>query len=149
MLFDKIAEDYKTAMKNKEAIKASTLSFLRSQLKYVVIEKKIDKPDDADVIAVIKKQIKQRQESIAQFEKGGRPDLVEKEMAEGNILKGYLPAEMSVEELKGIVDGVIKETGAAGPKDMGRVMKEVLAKAAGRVDGKIVSDYVKERLSTL
>ena len=149
MLFDKITEDYKTAMKNKEAVKVSTLSFLRSQLKYVIMEKKVDQPDDADVIAVIKKQIKQRQESIVQFEKGNRPDLVEKEAAEINVLKEYLPGEMSVEEVKGIIDRVIKDTGASGIRDMGKVMKEVLAKVAGRADGKVASDLVKERLSSV
>ena len=147
MLSDKITEDYKTAMKSKDAVKVSTLSFLRSQLKYVILEKKVDKPDDGDVIAVIKKQIKQRQDSIVQFEKGARPDLAAKEVAEINVLKEYLPVEMAMEEVRGVVDQVIQETGASGVKDMGKVMKEVLVKLAGRADGKVASDLVKERLS--
>lgn len=149
MLFERIAEDYKQAMKNKETIRASTLSFLRSQLKYVGIEKKLEQPEDTDVIAVIKKQIKQRQESIAQFEKGGRLDLVEKEKAEAEVLRGYLPEEMSLKDLKAIIAQVIGQTSACGSKDMGKVMKAVLAKVAGRVDGKVVSDCVKEKLSSL
>jgi len=149
MLSDRITEDYKQAMKNREAIKVSTLSFLRSQIKYVIIEKKVEKPEDTDVIAVIKKQIKQRQESIAQFEKGGRQDLVDKERAEVDVLKGYLPEEMSLEAVRAIVVQIIQETGAVSIKDMGKVMKEVLAKVAGQVDGKIVSDCVKEKLSSL
>jgi len=149
MLSDRITEDYKQAMKNREAIKVSTLSFLRSQIKYVIIEKKVEKVEDTDVIAVIKKQIKQRQESIVQFEKGGRQDLVDKERAEVDVLKGYLSEEMSLEEVRAIVAQVIQETGAASIKDMGKVMKEVLAKVAGGVDGKIVSDCVKEKLSSL
>jgi len=149
MLADRITEDYKQAMKSKDAVKVSTLSFLRSQIKYVTIEKKVEKPEDLDVIAVIKKQIKQRQESIDQFEKGGRQDLVDKEKAEITVLKAYLPVDMSTEEVKVIVAQVISDTGASGIKDMGKVMKEVLTKVGGRVDGKVVSDCVKEKLSIL
>ena len=95
MLEEQISSDYRQAMREKNAIKVSTLSFLRSQLKYVMIDKKVDKLTDEEVIAVIKKQIKQRRDSIEQYQKGGRKDLVEKEQAELNILKSYLPTEMS------------------------------------------------------
>ena len=147
MLEDKIMEEYKQAMKDKEALKVSTLSFLRSQLQYAMIEKKVEKLNDADAVAVIKKQVKQRQDSIAQFEKGGRSDLAEKEKRELAILKSYLPEEMSTEELKSLIKSAIEESGAGGIKDMGKVMKVLLAKVAGRTDSKIVSDLVKESLS--
>ena len=146
-LEEKIAEDYKQAMKDKNAVKVSVLSFLRSQLKYAMIEKKADKISDADAVAVIKKQVKQRQDSIAQFGQGGRTDLVEKETAELAILKSYLPEEMSDEDLKKIIAQAIKESGASGAKDMGKVMKAVLAKVAGKADSKKTSDLVKESLS--
>ena len=144
---DRIAEDYKQAMKNKEASKVSVLSFLRSQLKYTIIEKKVDKLDDTDVIAVIKKQAKQRQDSITQFTSGNRTDLADKEKAELVILKGYLPQEMSEVELKKMISETIKEINASGVKDMGKVMKALLPKLAGRADSKVVSDLVKAGLS--
>jgi len=146
-LEEKITEDYKQAMRDKNAVKVSVLSFLRSQLKYAMIEKKADKISDTDTIAVIKKQVKQRQDSIAQFGKGGRADLVEKETAELAILKSYLPEEMSDDELKKMITEAVKESCASGVKDMGKVMKAVLAKVAGKADSKKVSDLVKESLS--
>ena len=147
MLEDKILEDFKNAMKNKDALRVSTLSFLRAQLKNVAIDKKKDKLDDIDVIAVIKKQIKQRQDSIENFKTGNRLDLAEKEQNESDILKLYLPQELSKEELEKIIAEVISATGASTMKDMGKVMKEVTAKIAGRADSKIVSGLVKEALS--
>ena len=149
MLEEKITEDYKQAMKNKDAARVSTLSFLRSQIKYVLIEKRSEKLSDADVIAVVKKQIKQRQDSIYQFEKGGRNDLAEKEKLELAILKSYLPAEMSEAELKTIVDGAVKESGASGIKDMGKVMKLLLPKVSGKADNAMVSNLVKEKLTSM
>ena len=147
MLEERIAEDYKNAMKNKDASKSSALSFLRAQLKYAAIEKKVDKLADADAVAVIKKQVKQRQDSIEQFEKGGRKDLVDKEKTELGILKSYLPQDMSEEELRNLIEAAVKSSGAAGIKDMGKVMKEVLAKVSGKADNSLVSNLVKERLS--
>ena len=149
MLEEKITEDYKQAMKDRDAAKVATLSFLRSQLKYAMIEKKIDKLNDADTIAVIKKQVKQRQDSIAQFEKGGRKDLVDKEKLELAILKSYLPPEMSEDELKSIIENAIKESSANGIKDMGKVMKVLLPQVSGKADNAVVSNLVKERLSRI
>ena len=147
MLEDKIANDYKQAMRNKEAIKVSTLSFLRSQLKYAMIDKKLDKLPDPDVITVIKKQVKQRQDSIEQYEKGNRQDLADKEKAEWAILKSFLPEEMSPEALKKIIEESIKETQSSGLKDMGKLMQAVMPKVSGQADNKLVSTLVKERLS--
>ncbi len=147
MLEDKILNDYKEAMKTKDAAKVSTLSFLRAAMQNLAIEKKKDKLDDADAIAVIRKQIKQRQDSVEQFEKGARADLADKELKEIEIIKAYLPQEFSRPELARIIEEVVASTGAAAVKDMGRVMKEVIAKIAGRADAKLVSDMVKERLT--
>jgi len=147
MLEDKIMNDYKEAMKAKDAIRVSILSFMRSQFMNVRIEKRKDKLDDVDVVPIIKKLIKQHQDSIEGFKAGNRQDLVDKETRELEILKTYLPEELSLEQLKGIIEEVIAAVGAASIKDMGKVMKEVTAKTAGRADGKVISDMVKEKLS--
>ena len=147
MLFEKIAENYKQAMKQKDAAMVATLSFLRAQLKNVAIEKRQETLEDADVITVIKKQVKQRQDSIEQFEKGGRTDLAEKEKAELAVLKSYLPEELSEAALGALIDEVVKASGASSLKDMGKVMKEVQAKVAVSAAGKAVSEMVKAKLS--
>lgn len=147
MLAERIDNEFKQAMKDKNPVKVSTLSLLRSSFKYVMIEKKVEKIEDADVITVIKKQIKQRQDSIEQYEKGARQDLADKEKAELAILKSYLPQEMSVVEIEKIVGDIVKQTGAQGMKDMGRVMKEASAILAGRADNRAVSEAVKKILS--
>lgn len=148
MLEQKISADYIQAMKNKDAVKSSALSFLRAQIKNLIIEKRADKLEDADVIVIIRKQVKQRQESIVQFEKGGRVDLVEKEKREMEVLQSYLPQQASEQETEAAVRQVIAETGASSMKDMGNVMKAALAKLEGRADNKIVSDLVKKCLSS-
>ena len=148
-LDEKISQEYIQAMKDKNSFKSSTLSFLRAQIKYLKIDKKVEKVEDADVVSVIKKQIKQRQDSITQFEQGGRNDLADKEKAELALLKEYLPQEMSTDSLRPIVDEVIKSSGASSIKDMGKVMKDVMTKVAGQADNKMVSDVVKEQLSKL
>ncbi|MBL7198074.1 MAG: GatB/YqeY domain-containing protein [Candidatus Omnitrophica bacterium] len=146
MLEDKILADFKDAMKKKESLKIATLSFLRSQLKNIAIEKKEDKLDDSDVIAAIKKQVKQRFDSIDKFKSGGRRDLVEKEQNELEILKSYLPKELSREEIEKVVDEVIVNIGANTMKDMGKVIKEVISQIAGRADNKLVSELIKSKL---
>ncbi|MCU0650718.1 MAG: GatB/YqeY domain-containing protein [Candidatus Omnitrophica bacterium] len=147
MLEEKILNDFKDAMKQKDSLKVSALSFLRGQLGYAALEKKKDKLDDADCLAVIKKLMKQRQDSIDQFTAGNRPDLAQKETKELEILKGYVPEEMPRDQIIKIVDEVIAALGAGGMKDMGNVMKEVRQKTGANADGKLVSDLVRERLS--
>ena len=147
MLEDQIMSDFKQAMKNKETVRTSTLSLLRSQLKYVLIEKKADKLADSDVITVIKKQAKQRQDAIEQYEKGGRPELAEKEKQELAILKSYLPVEMDEAQLRTLVQEAVSELKATSIKDMGKVMPVVIAKAAGRADSKAISETVKQILT--
>ena len=148
-LQSKIDQDYIQAMKNRDTARSSCLSFLRAQIKNVVIDKRLEQAADEDVIAVIKKQVKQRQESIGQFKAGNRADLAAKEEAEMAILKSYLPAEMSAQQLNAVIEEVFKNTGASSMKDMGRVMKEVLARTSGQADNQALSALVKERLSKL
>ena len=147
MLTDKIAADMKEAMRAKDAARLSTLRMLKSAVDYYKIEKKQEQLTDADVTAVIKKQIKQRQDSIEGFAKGGRADLVEKEKAELTVLKSYLPEELSPAQLEEIVKAAIAEIGAKTKADMGKVMKAVQTKAAGRADNKLVSQIVSTNLT--
>ncbi|MFH1641143.1 MAG: GatB/YqeY domain-containing protein [Candidatus Omnitrophota bacterium] len=147
MLEEKILNDYKEAMKSKDTIKSSTLSMLRAEIINVAIAKKKKSLDDSEVITVIKKQVKQHQDSIEQFKQGNRLDLADKETRELEILKAYLPAELPIEEIKKIIEEALSSTQAKELKDMGKVMKEVTSKIAGRADGKLVSDLVRERLS--
>jgi uncharacterized protein YqeY len=146
LLEEKIMADYKEAMKARDQLRTQTLSFLRSELKYSGIDKKKDKLDDPDVIAVIKKLIKQRQDSIQQFEKGNRQDLADKEKKELEILRAYLPPELSESEVSKIVDECIAALGSVTMKDMGRIIKEVMHKTKGQADGKMVSDIVRKKL---
>ena len=148
MLNDKVFNDYKEAMKARDSLKSSVLSFLRADMLNLATNKKKDKLDDAEIVVVIKKQIKQRQDSIEQFTKGGRPEMADKEKKELDILKNYLPPELSAEEIKRLIEEVVIATGANGIKDMGQVMKELTVKIAGKADGRLVSDLVKQRLNT-
>lgn len=147
MLTDKIAADMKDAMRAKDAPRLSTLRMLKSAIDYYQIEKKQEKLADPDVTAVIKKQIKQRQDSIEGFEKGGRADLVEKEKAELAVLKSYLPEELSPAQVEEVVKATIAELGATTKADMGKVMKAVQTKLAGRADNRLVSQLVSASLA--
>jgi uncharacterized protein len=148
-LEDKISQDYVQAMKARDSFTSSVLSFLRAQIKNVKVDKRLEAVPDEDVIGVIKKQAKQRQDSITQFKAGGRVDLAEKEEKELVVLKSYLPPEMSTEKLKSIVDEVVSASGAESIKDMGRVMKDVLSRVAGQADNQTVGVLVKERLTKI
>ena len=146
MLEEKIFADYKEAMKAKDTLRSSVLSFLRAEIINTAIAKKKPKLEDNEMIGVVRKQIKARQESIEQFKKGARLDLADKESKELEILRVYLPPELPQDEINKIIAQAISTTQAAGPKDMGRVMKEVMAKVAGQADSKVVSELVKEKL---
>jgi uncharacterized protein len=146
-LEERIFSEYGQAMKAKNTIKSSILSLVRAEIMNTAMKKNKPKLDDAEIVAVIKKQVKQHEDSISQFKQGNRQDLVEKEEKELLILKAYVPAEISADEVKKIVDEAIAATGAEGVKDMGKVMKEVLAKTSGQADGKMVSELVREKLS--
>jgi uncharacterized protein YqeY len=145
-LEDKITQDYVQAMKARDSFTSSVLSFLRAQINNVKVDKRLEKIPDEDVICVIKKQTKQRLDSITQFKAGNRMDLAQKEEKELVILKKYLPPEMPADQLKNIVEEVISAGGATSIKDMGRVMKDVLIRVAGQADNQTVSTLVKERL---
>ncbi len=147
MLEEKILNDYKQALKNKDKIKSSALSFLRSHLVNQAIKLKKKSLEDSEAISVIKRMVKQHQDSIMQFKQGKRDDLAAKETQELEILKSYLPPELSSDEINKIIEGVISELQPKGPKDMGRVMKEVMAKVSSQADGKLVSELVKQKLS--
>jgi uncharacterized protein YqeY len=147
MLADNIFNDYKEAMKSRDTLKSSVLSFLRAEMLNQATAKKKVLLDDAEIFVVIKKQIKQRQDSIEQFTLGGRIEAAEKERKELEILKSYLPPEMSVEQIKILIEEAVVFTGSSSAKDMGRLMKELAGKIAGKADGKLVSDLVKQRLS--
>ena len=148
MLEEKILNDYKDAMKARDSLKSSVLSFLRADMLNQATAKKKATLDDAEIIAVIKKQIKQRQDSIEQFTKGARLEMADKEKKEWEILKAYLPPELSESQIKSLIEEVIASTGASTAKDMGRVMKELNAKIAGQADGQLVSELVRQRLNT-
>ncbi len=145
-LKEKILEDIKTAMKNKEPERLSAIRFLQAAVKNREIELRPNAINDQEVMAVIKKMAKQRKDSISEFEKAGRMDLVDKERFELSVLEEYLPAQMSAEQVAAVVDDVITNLGANSPKQMGAVIKEVMAKTAGQADGKMISDLVKSKL---
>jgi len=143
---ERIDADLKDAMRAKEAGKLSVLRGLKSALKYAAIEKANAALDDAAAVQVIRKQVKQRQDSIESFEKGGRPELAAKEKEELEILNAYLPKGLSAEELSALVRETIAEVGATSKAQMGAVMKALQAKVAGRADGKTLSSEVQRQL---
>jgi len=144
---ERIDADLKDAMRAKEAGKLSVLRGLKSALKYAAIEKAEAGLDDAAAVQVIRKQVKQRQDSIESFEKGRRPELAAKEKEELEILNTYLPKGLSAEELSAIVRETIAEVGATSKAQMGAVMKALQAKVAGRADGKTLSAEVQKQLA--
>lgn len=144
-LFDKINTDLVTAMKARDEAGTSTLRLLKSALKYKEVDLKRELKDE-EVIEVLTKQAKQRRESIEGFEKGGRTDLVDKEKAELVLIGKYLPAAISDDELAKLVEEAVQATGAAGPKDMGKVMGALTPKIKGRADMSKVSALVKSKL---
>jgi uncharacterized protein YqeY len=145
----RIDEDIKAAMKAKEADKLGALRMLKSSLKYAVIEKGAANEaalSDADVVSVVRKRIKQCQDAIEGFVRGGRAEQADKEKAEVALLEAYLPAALPADELASLVRAAIAETGATGKAQMGAVMKVVMAKASGRADGKAVNAEVLKQL---
>ena len=143
---EQIDADLKDAMRAKDAGRLNVLRMLKSALKYAAIEKSDAGLDDAAAVQVIRKQVKQRQDSIESFEKGGRPELAAKEKEELKILNAYLPKGLSADELAALVRDTIAEVGATSKAQMGAVMKALQAKAAGRVDGRALSAEVSRQL---
>lgn len=143
----KIREDLKAAMIAKDETRVSTLRLLISELTYAKVGKSEGLSDDA-VISVIQKEVKKRKESIESYEKGGRPELAEKEKAELEILQKYLPEQISDEELTKIIEEAINKVGALSMADMGKVIGMVMGQVGARAEGARVSGLVKERLSS-
>ena len=145
-LKDRINEDMKAAMRAKEARRLSAIRMLLAAIKQKEVDERIVL-DDAAVISIVEKLIKQRKDSIAQFQKAGRQDLVDSESAELDLLTGYLPQQLSDADLAAEVDAAIKEVGAAGAQAMGKVMAVLKPRIAGRADMGKASALVKQRLS--
>ena len=145
-LNEKVAADMTAAMKARDAGRLSALRMLKAAIMNKGVEKGRDL-DDAEVQQVVSSLVKQRRDSIEQFQKAGRTDLVDKETAEVGVLEQYLPPAVSAEEIDAAVSAAIAETGATTPKDMGKVMKAVMPKLAGKnADGKAVNEAVRRKL---
>ena len=145
-LNEKVAADITAAMKARDAGRLSALRMLKAAIMNKGVEKGRDL-DDAEVLQVVSSLVKQRRDSIEQFQKGGRTDLVDKETAEVAVLEQYLPPAVSAEEIDAAVTAAIAETGATTPKDMGKVMKAVMPKLAGKnADDRAVNEAVRRKL---
>jgi len=142
---ERLKADLKAAMVAKDNFKRDTIRFLNSAIKQVEVDSRSELSDD-DIYKIIQKSIKQREDSANQYKDANRADLYEKELKEAELLKSYLPAQLSLEEIKDIVSSVINEIGAEGMKDMGRVMKMANEKIGTKSDGKTISMIVKELL---
>jgi hypothetical protein len=145
-LEERLVEEMKQAMKSNDKLRLSTIRMIRSGLKNkeIALRKKLE---DEDVVKVIQAMVRKGEESVEQFQAGGRVDLVEKEKKELDILKSFLPQPLSQEEILKIIDQSIQETQATSLKDIGKVMKSVMPKIGGKADGKLINQLVKERLS--
>lgn len=146
-LKEKITDDMKAAMRAKDTERLGTIRLLTAAMKQKEVDERIEL-DDAAVIAVIDKMVKQRKDSITAFEQGGRADLAAKEAAELVVLEAYLPARLSADEIAAEVKAIVAELGAKGPGDMGKVMGAVKAKLAGKADMGQVSAAVKAALAS-
>ena len=142
----RIAKDLKESIKNRDAIRTSTLRMITASMQNLTIEKKEKELEDVDVLKIIAKQAKERQDSIESFKKGKRDDLVEKETKELEILKSYLPEQFDEKKIEEIVREVISQTGASSKSDVGKVMKMSMQELRGRADGKTVSSIVQRLL---
>jgi uncharacterized protein YqeY len=145
-LKEQITEDMKAAMRAKEAGKLGTIRLITAAIKQKEVDERIEL-NDAQVLAIVEKMIKQRKDSISQFQAGGRQDLVDIEQAELVVLTAYMPSALSDAEVQAEVAAAVVESGAAGPQDMGKVMAIVKAKLAGRADMTAVSGLVKAALT--
>lgn len=143
-----LLNELKDAMKNKDELKKNTITMLRAAI--LQVEKDTKKTlEDSDIQVIVAKEVKKRRESLAEFEKADRQDLLEDVEKEIEILSKYLPEQLSKEEVVKIVKDAITLVGATSPKDMGKVMQEVRGKTSGKADGKLVSDIVKEELANI
>lgn len=144
-LKEKISDDMKAAMRARESEKLATIRLITAAIKQREVDERIELNDE-QVLSVVEKMIKQRKDSITQFEAGGRQDLADKEKAELEILAAYMPAQLSDDEIRAEVQAAVAQAGAAGPQDMGKVMGVLKGKLAGRADMTAVSAMVKAAL---
>jgi hypothetical protein len=145
-LEERLVEEMKQAMRSGDKLRLSTIRMIRTALKNKEIETRT-KLDEDEIFRVIQGMVRRGEESVEQFRAGGRMDLVEKETKEMEILKSYLPQSLSQEEILAVIDQSIQENQASSLKDLGKVMKSVMSKLGGKADGKLVNQWVKERLS--
>ncbi|GAA0234113.1 GatB/YqeY domain-containing protein [Metaclostridioides mangenotii] len=144
-LKQKLQEDLKSSMKNKDTVRKSVVTLIRASIKQYEVDNRIELDDDA-IIDIVAKQMKQRRDSLVEFKKAEREDLVEETEAEIEVLKEYLPQQLSEEEIEDIVKASISEVGATSMKDMGKIMSVIQPKIKGRADGKLVNELVKKNL---
>ena len=145
MLQEKLMEDLKIAMREKDTVKKNTVQMVRSEILKIKKDTGIE-PDDNKIIEIIAKEVKTKKDALVDFEKGGRQDLVDQTNNEIGILQEYLPKQLSKEEIKEIVSKIVEELGATSIKDMGPVMKEAKAKIGAAADGRTINEVVKEIL---
>jgi len=145
-LKDNIQEDVKAAMRSKDKERLQTLRLITAAIKQKEVDERIEL-DDAAILTVLEKMLKQRKDSIEQFGKAGRDDLIAKEEAEVVVIQEYMPEQMSEAEIAAIVDAAVASTGAESMKDMGKVMGQVKPQVAGKADMSVVSKLVKDKLS--
>lgn len=143
---NRLTEAMKDAMRAKDSLRLNTIRLIRTAVKNREIDAR-RALDEQEVVAVLSTLVKQRRESAQAYRDGGRPELADKEEQELAVIQEFLPAQLAEDEIRGIIEEAIVETGAASMKDMGKVMKFVTARTVGRADGRVVSDLVKARLS--
>lgn len=144
-LKQKLHEDLRKAMKTKDEVKTRTLRLIISSIKTLEVEKMAEATDD-DVFQILSKETRKRVEAIEAYKKGGRGDLVNEEQRELEIIKSYMPEQLSEQELREMVENVIEETGSSSIKDLGRVMKVLMPRVKGRADGKTVNNIAQKIL---
>ncbi|MBU4439502.1 MAG: GatB/YqeY domain-containing protein [Acetobacterium sp.] len=146
VLKDQLQADLKTAMKEKDKVKKSTVTMIRAAILQVEKDQKVELGDD-QILEIIAKQLKQRRDGLTEFEKAQRDDLIQQAREEIEIIEGYLPTQLTIDEIKVIVTETIQETGAVDAKDMGKIMSALMPKVKGRADGKLVNQVVRESLA--
>lgn len=145
---DELLQDLKEAMKNKDTLRKDTITMLRAAILQVEKDSQKTLTDD-EICAIVAKEVKKRKESAKEYEDAGRQDIADSLKQEVEILSKYLPEQLSQEEIVKLVEDAVKESGAASPRDMGKVMSILRPKTAGKADGKLVSDIVKEKLANI
>ena len=146
-LYQRLDQALKEAIKNQQPVATSTLRLLKSAIRYREVD--VRRPlTEAELQATINTQVKQRREAVTEYTKAGRPELAKQEEEELSVLLSFLPPQLSPEEMAAEVNAVIAELGATGPNDLGKVMKNAMARLAGRADGKVIRDIAQQRLGS-